>query len=222
METNLPARNLWCGRGCVGSRGAVIGWGRRKYDRERPDGASVRESRAEGSEGRAKLRNDRDKIETVRAARASLPLHAGTGGFVCGHRFADTCWEWRDVMRKCWNQRGSEEPRLTFSITNRTGPMYKQYTIPHTDTEHLWHRERVVYTYCSRWATLTHWLTGLRCLWRCWTRWLLEKKPKEISERKIILWLVRGATAMLEKSFIFCIKPCVVFLLPVLRDLVES
>lgn len=57
MKTNLPARNLGCGRGCVGSRGAVIGWGRRKYDRERPDGASVRESRAEGSEGRAKLRN---------------------------------------------------------------------------------------------------------------------------------------------------------------------
>lgn len=59
MKTNLPARNLWCGWGGVGSRGVVKCGGRRKYDRERPDGASVRESRAEGTEGWAwaKLRN---------------------------------------------------------------------------------------------------------------------------------------------------------------------
>lgn len=175
METNLPARNLWCGRGCVGSRGAVIGWGRRKYDRERPDGASVRESRAEGSEGRAKLRNDRDKIETVRTARASRPLRTGRGGFVCGHRFADTCWEWQGKIRcdeKMLKPAGERRTQTAISIRNHTGLIYKHYTV----TERLCRRDRVVYTYCSRWATLTNWLTGLRCLWRCWTWWLLEKK----------------------------------------------
>lgn len=60
-RTNLPDRNLWCGRGGAGSGGAVIGWGlrNRKNDRERPGGARVRESGAEGSEGRAKLRDER-------------------------------------------------------------------------------------------------------------------------------------------------------------------
>lgn len=51
MKTNLPVRDLWCGWGGVGSRRVSKCRGRRKYDRERPDGASVRKSRAEGTEG---------------------------------------------------------------------------------------------------------------------------------------------------------------------------
>lgn len=73
MKTNLPARNLWCGWGSVGSRGVVKCGGRRKYDRERPDGASVRESRAKGTEGWAwaKLRNG----QTSQSAQHPWKVH---------------------------------------------------------------------------------------------------------------------------------------------------